>query len=150
MNLHDRRWRNVCILLIGLSLPGCGSVQRAILDATAAQGDVTNTIPEEQSGANSPASANASANPAETPAPPSAARPSASPEIAVRETSCNRAKVISVGMTVAQVYRSCWGKPKSVNISVMGSTKTEMLLYDGYNYVYAENGIVKSIETSGR
>ena len=57
---------------------------------------------------------------------------------------------VAVGMTVAQVYKSCWGKPKSINTSVLGTTKTEMLLYEGYNYVYVENGIVKSIETSGR
>jgi hypothetical protein len=53
-------------------------------------------------------------------------------------------------MTAREVYASCWGKPKSINSSVLGSTKMEMLLYEGYNYVYLENGIVKSIESSGR
>ncbi|SRR5436190_10580219 len=145
MSLRSRCCRNICILLTGLLISGCASVQRAILDASTAQGDVTNTVPEEQNpSANTFASANANAEPAV------ATEQKPVPGIPAREASCNRAKAISIGMTVAQVYRSCWGKPRSINTSVMGSTRTEMLLYDGYNYVYAENGIVKSIETSGR
>jgi hypothetical protein len=154
MFLRLRRFRNVHILLISLLISGCASVQRAILEANTLEADVTNSVPTEQSSPNNVASANASADPAaktdQKPAPQPAAGPVTTSEISPRQTGCNRNKVISVGMTVTQLYASCWGKPKSINISVMGSTKTEMLLYEGYNYVYAENGIVKSIETSDR
>ena len=72
------------------------------------------------------------------------------PSTAPPRIGCARSRAISVGMTVADVYASCWGKPRNVSTSVVGSTKTEMMFYDGYNYIYLENGIVKSIDTSGR
>lgn len=53
-------------------------------------------------------------------------------------------------MTRAQVYASCWGRPKSISTGDLGATQSELLVYDGYNYVYLENGVVKSFETSGR
>lgn len=72
------------------------------------------------------------------------------PATPVSRVGCDRSKAISVGMTASDVYASCWGRPRNINTSVVGSTKVETLFYDGYNYIYMENGIVKSIETSGR
>jgi len=55
---------------------------------------------------------------------------------------------VAVGMTRAQVYASCWGKPTKINITTTGSGDHEQLVYPGYQYVYLHNGIVTSIQTS--
>jgi len=136
------------MLMACVLISGCASVQRAILEAstnnaTAATDPAVITVDT------------ASAGPPTRPLTPERS-PQTTEQIAARSESparpsgCDRGRAVSVGMTVAQVYASCWGKPKSINTSVVGATKTEMLLYEGYNYLYVENGVVKSIETSGQ
>jgi len=127
-------------------MSGCASFQ-----STLAQLEATGAISpaEEGTAPTAPApAALASANPRREPE--ATSRIAALPAAPAPRTSCDRGKAIAVGMTANEVYASCWGKPKSVSSSVLGSTKMEMLLYEGYNYVYLENGIVKSIESSGR
>jgi len=78
-------------------------------------------------------------------------RDEATPEKRVnRQASCDRRQAVSPGMTRAQVYASCWGKPTSIDVSSTGPYKFELLVYDGYDYVYLEDGVVKSIQVSNR
>jgi hypothetical protein len=56
---------------------------------------------------------------------------------------CDRRGGVAVGMTKAQVYASCWGKPKSINETTTASRNHEQLVY-----VYLDNGVVTSIQTS--
>jgi hypothetical protein len=60
---------------------------------------------------------------------------------------CDRRGGVAVGMTTAQVYASCWGKPKSINETTIASRNHEQLVYGG-GYVYLDNGVVTSIQTS--
>ena len=144
MHIPGACFRNSRVLLACLLFSGCGSFQSVLthLESTGAISPAETTAP-------SSASANQNSAP-ERSAPETTARIAARPEGAAAKAACDRGKAISVGMTVNEVYASCWGKPKNVNTSVLGSTKMEMLFYEGYNYVYLENGIVKSIESSGR
>ena len=62
--------------------------------------------------------------------------------------ACDRRGGIAIGMTRAQVHASCWGKPRSVNLTVVGSGRRhEQLVYGGGNYVYLTGGIVTAIQT---
>lgn len=64
------------------------------------------------------------------------------------KADCDRRGGVSVGMTRAQVYASCWGKPQTINKTVGSYGTHEQLVYGGSNYLYLENGIVRSIQTS--
>lgn len=64
------------------------------------------------------------------------------------KAECDRRGGVSVGMTRAQVYASCWGKPLQTNLTRTSSGDHEQLVYSGHNYVYLRNGIVTSIQTS--
>jgi hypothetical protein len=69
---------------------------------------------------------------------------------AKKRASCDRRQAVSVGMTRAQVYASCWGEPTSINASTTGRYHFELLVYQGFDYVYLEDGVVKSIQVSSR
>ena len=56
---------------------------------------------------------------------------------------------VAIGMSKLQVMRSCWGKPKSSSHSTIGRTRSELLFYEGYKYIYLENDVVKSIQGPG-
>ncbi len=60
---------------------------------------------------------------------------------------CERRGGVSVGMTRGQVYASCWGKPKSINDTLTARGKHEQWVYGG-GYVYLDDGVVTSIQTS--
>jgi hypothetical protein len=66
---------------------------------------------------------------------------------AAAKADCDRRGGISVGMTREQVYSSCWGKPQGVNKTVTGNSVHEQFVY-GSNYVYLEDGVVRTIQTS--
>jgi hypothetical protein len=61
---------------------------------------------------------------------------------------CDRRGGIRIGMTREQLYASCWGKPRSINKTIGGGGVHEQLVYPGNNYVYLENGVVRTIQTS--
>ena len=69
---------------------------------------------------------------------------------AKKQASCDRRQAVSVGMTREQVYLSCWGKPTSISASTVEPNKFQLLVYQGYDYVYLEDGIVKSVQVSSR
>ena len=67
-----------------------------------------------------------------------------------KQASCDRRRAVSVGMTRTQVYASCWGKPTSINASRAEPYEYELLVYQGFDYVYLENGVVKAVQVSSR
>lgn len=156
MRKHRPEFAIPYALLVCTLISGCASFQSTLaqLETTGAISSVGAPAASTGHAAEPAASSRANAGQANTRhnAPETTSRiATASVPVTLPKTSaCDRSKAISVGMTMAEVYASCWGKPKSVNSSMLGSTKTEMLFYEGYNYVYLENGIVKSIEMSGR
>jgi hypothetical protein len=54
---------------------------------------------------------------------------------------------IALGMTNQQVLASCLGKPRGINTTYTSNRKSEQWIYGG-GYVYLENGVVTSIQTS--
>lgn len=53
---------------------------------------------------------------------------------------------VQAGLTEAQMIAS-WGRPEKVNSTVVGQTETQQWVY-GDNYVYVEDGVVTSYQTS--
>jgi hypothetical protein len=70
--------------------------------------------------------------------------------IATAKAECDKRGGVTIGMTRAQVYASCWGKPLRVNKTIGSYGTHEQLIYGGSNYLYLENGILRSIQTSSR
>jgi hypothetical protein len=64
------------------------------------------------------------------------------------KADCDRRGGVRVGMSRAEVYASCWGKPERINSTIGSYGKHEQLVYRGNNYVYLEDGIVRSIQIS--
>ena len=138
-----RYFGRIPVLLIGVLISGCTtwpSLQGNVSDAGA-----TGAVLEQGS---TPARPRPSAVRAAVPE--NSGSESAAPDKPVRRAACDRRNALSVGMTRAQVYASCWGRPKSISTGDLGATQSELLVYDGYNYVYLENGVVRSFETAGR
>jgi hypothetical protein len=54
---------------------------------------------------------------------------------------------VSIGMTAEDVRNSSWGKPKSINETITTRGKHEQWVYGG-GYLYLENGVLTSIQTS--
>lgn len=53
---------------------------------------------------------------------------------------------VRVGMTAKQVLGSNWGRPESVNRTTGSYGTHEQWVYGGRNYLYFENGILRSIQ----
>lgn len=75
------------------------------------------------------------------------------PETTPEEAAFNRAIAqgqVAVGMTAAQVTRS-WGRPSKINVTSTTRSRSEQWIYDRGNfraqYVYLENGVVRSIQS---
>ncbi len=60
---------------------------------------------------------------------------------------CKKRGGINIGMTSVEVQSSCWGKPRKVNQTITASGNHEQWVYGG-GYVYLEDGIVTSIQTT--
>lgn len=56
---------------------------------------------------------------------------------------------VRIGMTAEEVVDSMWGKPQSINRTIGSWGTHEQWVYGGRNYLYFENGILKSIQTGG-
>lgn len=63
------------------------------------------------------------------------------------KSACDRKGGVHVGMTREQVYASCWGRPGRINKTISANGVHEQLVYSGDNYLYLENGILRSIQT---
>ena len=55
---------------------------------------------------------------------------------------------VTIGMTKDDVLLSSWGAPSNINKTVNANGTSEQWVYDNYNYLYFENGILTSIQTS--
>lgn len=55
---------------------------------------------------------------------------------------------VRVGMTKAQVTRSNWGEPESINTTIVGRITTEQWVYGLGEYLYFKNGRLSAIQTS--
>jgi hypothetical protein len=64
------------------------------------------------------------------------------------DRAARRKQGIRIGMTADEVLMSNWGKPERINRTVHRRTVSEQWVYGGSNYVYLENGVVTSIQTS--
>ena len=55
---------------------------------------------------------------------------------------------VRVGMTRKQVENSNWGKPNSINSTIVEKKKMEQWVYGDGNYLYFENSRLQAIQTS--
>lgn len=69
---------------------------------------------------------------------------------AVTAADCKRRGDPRIGMTAKQVEASCWGKPEHVNRRQTASAITDQYVYGDGRFVYLRNGIVTSIQASGK
>ena len=53
---------------------------------------------------------------------------------------------VKIGMTKAQVLKSNWGKPESVNTTTNAASVNEQWVYGGRNYLYFTNGVLTGIQ----
>lgn len=51
-------------------------------------------------------------------------------------------------MTKEDVLLSSWGAPSNIKKTVNAYGTSEQWVYDNYNYLYFDNGILTSIQTS--
>jgi hypothetical protein len=63
------------------------------------------------------------------------------------KAACKKEGGVSIGMSEAKVLASCWGKPRKKNITEGVGGRHEQWVY-GNNYLYFEDGILTSIQTS--
>jgi hypothetical protein len=64
-----------------------------------------------------------------------------------RQELCTRLPKPGIGMTIAQVISSCWGKPDHAAESITAQGKQEVWSYPE-GYVYLSDGVVTKIVTS--
>lgn len=62
------------------------------------------------------------------------------------EKARKKSKGVRIGMTKQDVLDSSWGKPNHINTTTTKYGVHEQWRYDGYNYLYFENGILTSIQ----
>lgn len=55
---------------------------------------------------------------------------------------------VTIGMTKEDVLLSSWGTPSNIKKTVNAYGTSEQWVYDNYNYLYFDNGILTSIQTS--
>jgi hypothetical protein len=64
---------------------------------------------------------------------------------AVAEAARRRKQGVNIGMTEDEVRQSSWGRPQSVNRTVMSNGTHEQWVYSG-GYLYFEDGVLTSIQ----
>lgn len=75
-----------------------------------------------------------------------AAAEKAAADLAERER--RRQAGVRIGMTAQQVRQSSWGSPERVNATHHARGTREQWVYPGHQYLYLENGILTSVQTS--
>jgi hypothetical protein len=66
-----------------------------------------------------------------------------------KEAANAKTEGVRIGMTADQVRKSSWGRPKSINETITSAGRREQWVY-GNSYLYLENGVLTSIQTSRR
>lgn len=69
---------------------------------------------------------------------------------AAAAAECKRRGAPRVGMTYAQVKKTCWGEPDHANRTEGTTAVSDQLVYGDGRYVYLRNGVVTSIQSSGQ
>lgn len=65
-----------------------------------------------------------------------------------KKQQANRGKQgVSIGMTMDEVLVSSWGKPSHVNKDITARHVREQWVYGSRNYLYFDDGILKTIQT---
>jgi hypothetical protein len=67
------------------------------------------------------------------------------PEPEPTASRCSRLGGISIGMTPAEVRKSCWGAPRRVNVTGTASHRYEQWVYRG-QYLYFTDGVVTAYQ----
>lgn len=67
-------------------------------------------------------------------------------EDAKRLAAEKRKQGVAIGMSAADVLASSWGKPQKVNTTTTAYGVREQWVYGGGNYLYFENGVLKTIQ----
>lgn len=62
------------------------------------------------------------------------------------EKARKKSQGVRIGMTKQEVLDSSWGEPYDINTSIGSWGVHEQWCYEGYNYLYFENGILTSIQ----
>jgi hypothetical protein len=65
---------------------------------------------------------------------------------AENHAKCAKLGGVAMGMAPAQVLKSCWGKPLSINETLTARGKHEQWVYSG-GYVYLDGGLVTAIQS---
>ena len=63
-----------------------------------------------------------------------------------KEKAERKKQGVSIGMTKEEVLQSMWGKPNDINRTIGEGYENEQWCYDGYNYLYFEDGILTTIQ----
>lgn len=71
-------------------------------------------------------------------------------KIKAEKAACDRKGSVRIGMTRAQVYASCFGKPERINTTASAHGTDEQFVYGNGTYIYLTNGIVRSWQQSTR
>lgn len=64
------------------------------------------------------------------------------------ERAAWRRQGVAVGMTAERVLLSSWGPPQKVNRTVSSSGVSEQWVYAGGNYLYFQDGVLRTIQVS--
>jgi len=67
--------------------------------------------------------------------------------VAEEKARCAKLGGVSIGMKPEQIAKSCWGKPIKINETLTSRGNHEQWVYGG-GYLYLDNGVVTSIQTS--
>lgn len=67
------------------------------------------------------------------------------PEPESTASRCQRLGGISIGMTPAEVRKSCWGAPRHVNVTGTANHRYEQWVYRG-QYLYFVDGVVTAYQ----
>jgi hypothetical protein len=63
-----------------------------------------------------------------------------------QEKAIKKTQGVRLGMTKQDVRDSSWGKPKDINRTITEYMTYEQWVYDGYKYLYFEDGILTTIQ----
>jgi hypothetical protein len=69
---------------------------------------------------------------------------------AVTAADCKRLGNPKIGMTVAQVVATCWGKPEHITHTQAGAQTFDQYVYSGNRNLYFQDGVLRSFQASGQ
>lgn len=67
-----------------------------------------------------------------------------------RDAAERKKKGITIGMSTADVRASSWGEPERINSTINAYSTTEQWVYGNGNYLYFDNGVLRSMQLRER